>query len=132
MSMEKKKIIQQYTDEMNFSFALLRKITKAGTKIVFAPITGMDLSKFNKVDEGSMIEPQTVLNEAITEINNLIISRNMKSACKTPWTHGIVHRYFRRKYHFSYKRLKEDGCHLTEEIRIFWGRKIVSAITANI
>lgn len=132
MSMEKRKIIQQYTDEMNFSSALLRRSTKAGTKIIFAPITGMDLAKYNRVDEGTMTESQNVLNEALTEINSLIIAQNAKYACKTPWTHGIVHRYFRKKYHFQYDRLDNDGCHLTEQVRLFWGRKIVSAINANI
>lgn len=131
ISMDKSKIIQQYIDEMNFSFAHLKRITKEETKIIFAPITGMDLAKYNKVDARLLLESQNILNEAIIGINNLIISRNTTYDCKTPWIHGIVHRYFRKKYHFQYDRLDVDGCHLTDQIRNFWGLKIASAISAN-
>lgn len=132
ISMDKSKIIQQYKDEMNFSLIHLKKITKKDTKIVFAPITGMDMAKYNKVDQRSLVEAQNMLNEAAMEINNLIIAQNTSCACKTPWTHSIVHRYFRGKYHFTYDRLEEDGCHLTDQIRKFWAKKIISAIISNI
>lgn len=132
MSMNKDKIVQNFVDEMNFSFNLLRKITAEKTKIIFAPITGMDLERYNNVTTGSMIEKQNILNESIIEVNNLIIAQNTSHGYRTPWTHGIVHRYFRRKYHFAYDRLTEDGCHLTDRIKEYWGKKITTAIVANI
>lgn len=128
---DKNKIAQQYKDEMNFALASLRKICKNDTKIIFAPITGMDLSRYNKVDASALSESQNVLDETVIEINNIIIAQNATHNYKTPWTHGIIHRYFRGKYHFMYDKLDEDGCHLTDLIRSFWGRKIISAIAAN-
>lgn len=132
MSVEKEKIVQHFEDEMNFSYTLLRKITKQKTKIIFAPVTGMDLEKYNKADTGTMEESQKILNDTIIDINNSIITWNSNHSCKTPWTHGIIHRYFRKKYHFAYDRLDEDGCHLTDQVREYWKKKIANARVANI
>lgn len=131
VSMDKDKIIQHFEDEMNFSYTLIKKTVKSETKVIFAPVTGMDLEKYNKAETGSLLESQSVLNETIVDVNNLIITQNTNHKCKTPWTHGIVHRYFRGRYHFMYDRLDEDGCHLTDQIREYWGKKIATAIIAN-
>lgn len=128
---EQDSMVQQYCDEMNFSYSRLRKITKPGTKVIFAPLTGMDLAKFNRIKAGDIIQYQNILNSALLNINNRIIQFNTEHGIKTPWTHAIIHRRYRGVYHFSYERLQDDGCHLTEEIRIFWGQKLVSAISAN-
>lgn len=131
MSPDKGKILQQFTDELNFSFSLLRKASKMNARIVYAPITGMSLATYNRLRPESCRLSQELLNEVLLEINNLIIAFNKSHECKTPWTHGIVHRYYKGKYHFMYERLDDDGCHLTNEIRAYWGRKLYTAIAAN-
>lgn len=130
-STELYKTTQQFQDEMNFCYALLKKTLHLKVKIVFAPITGMSLHQYNKVDSARSQIEQEILDKSVIEVNKIIIAFNVNRNCKTPWTHSIIHRHFRGKYHFSYNRLSEDGCHLTSEIRLFWLRKIISAIMAN-
>lgn len=128
---DKTRITQQLSDEINFSYTSLRKIVRQDTKIIFAPITGMNIAQYNKTDPKYCEEDQFILNQAILDIHQRIISFNEENGNKTPWTHGIVHRYYRGKYHYAYDRLDYDGCHLTDEVRAFWIRKITTAIVAN-
>lgn len=76
-------------------------------------------------------EDQYSLNDAVIEINERITEMNEENGLHTPWTSAIVHRYFRKKYHFAYHKLSYDGCHLSDEIRDFWGRKLARAIELN-
>lgn len=130
-STELHKSMQQFHDEMNFSYALLKKILNWRAKIVFAPITGMSLQLYNKGDSIQLKAEQELLDQSVIEVNTRIISFNEHMACKTPCTQSIIHRHFRGNYHSSYSRLSEDGCHLTTEVRSFWLRKIIDAIKAN-
>lgn len=128
---DKDVISQHVSDEINFAYASLRKSTNTRTKIIFAPITGMSIAHYNNIDPDICKEEQHTLDQAILDINQRIVSFNEEKGNKTPWTHAIIHRYFRRKYHFDYDRLDSDGCHLTDEVRSFWLRKISTAIIAN-
>lgn len=124
-------IVQQFTHEMNLVTTLLSQSTKPGTKVIFAPITGLNMASYNREDPRLYNFQQSVIDQAVIGINNLVIEHNANSGYKTPWTHSIIHRYFRKKYHFSYERLDADGCHLTDDIRAFWARKILSAVVQN-
>lgn len=125
------KITQQFCDEMNFSYATIRKTIKQDARIIFAPLTGMGIAQYNKVDPEVCKEDQYILDQALLDINKRIISFNDEKGNRTPWTHAIVHRYYRGRYHFAYERLDSDGCHLTDEIKLFWLKKIDTAINAN-
>lgn len=127
----KSSIVQNYTDEMNFSITMLRKITGKETKIIFAPVIGMNLAVYNGTTVEQESNNQTIFNDALLDINTAIIAQNNSNHCKTPWIHTCVHRYFRGKYHFNYEKLDSDSCHLTEEIRNFWARKLIVSIKAN-
>lgn len=128
---EKWKIVQYFEDEINFTTALIRKNVTAKTKIIFVPITGMDLASYNRTTMESEQACQEIFNDALLDINKIIIARNVSNHCKTPWVHTYVHRYFRGRYHFYYEKLDTDGCHLTDEARSVWSRKLLSAIQAN-
>lgn len=129
---ERNKIVQIYQDEMNFSLALLRKNINTKTKVIFAPLIGMNLSSYNKTTAESESVNQGILNDALLDINSVIIAMNKSNQCKTPWTQSLVHRYFRGKYHHYYERLDEDGCHLKEEVLDNWSLKLKTAIQANL
>lgn len=124
-------IVQHYIDEMNFSTALLRKVINKKTKIIFAPLIGMDLAVYNGTNPELEVNNQNIFNSALIDINNAVIAQNTSNHCKTPWIHTCVHRYFRGKHHFNYEKLDPDGCHLTDDIRQFWARKLVVSIQAN-
>lgn len=78
---------------MNFSLATLRNITGKETKIVFAPIIGMDLAAYNRSSAELERENQLTFNNALLDINTAIIALNSRNHCKTPWIHTCVHRY---------------------------------------
>lgn len=111
---EKQKIVQHYADEMNFVMALLRKNVDTETKIIFVPVTGMNLATYNKTTMEVEQVYQSIFNDALLEINKATIAQNVSNHCKTPWLHTFVHRYFRGKHHFYYEKLDADGCHLEE------------------
>lgn len=131
LSPDKNKIVQQLYDEMNFAYTLLQKMLHNDAKIIFAPITGIWMDKFNGDDLSMEDTQQEVINQAVVDTNAKIIAFNEQKGNKTPWIHSIIHRYFRCKHHFSYDRLDHDGCHLTDEVCAFWMRKLVSAIQMN-
>lgn len=100
------------------------------TKIITAPLTGMSMASYN----GRLLSnpnDQNSLNEAVVEINRRIIAQNEQWGSVTPWTSAIVHRYYRKRYHFAYHKLDIDGCHLSEDVKNFWGIKLAEAIQGN-
>lgn len=117
-------------DELKEAYSYIRNLTHQNAKVITAPITGMSLASYNG---RSLPDPedQNLLNDIVTGINKRITSINKENGLRTPWTSAIIHRYYRDKYHFSYHRLNIDGCHLTDEIRDFWAKKLANAIEQN-
>lgn len=100
------------------------------SKIITAPLTGMSMASYN----GQLLrnpQDQDSLNDTVVEINKRIIAINENEGMTTPWTSSIIHRYYRRRYHFAYHKLEVDGCHLSDEVKDFWGKKLAEAILAN-
>lgn len=119
-----------FMNELENTYEYIRNLTGSNIKIITAPVTGMSLASYN----GRLLqdpEDQNLLNDTVIEINNRIIALNEGNGVRTPWTSAIIHRYYRGKYHFSYHRLSMDGCHLTDEIREFWAKKLADAIDHN-
>lgn len=119
-----------FEDELREAYKYIQSIRNPRIKIITAPITGISLTSYN----GSLPtnpNDQHSLNDAVIEINKKIISLNEENGRFTPWTSAIVHRYFRKKYHSAYHRLCDDGCHLSEEVKDFWGRKLTDAVFNN-
>lgn len=119
-----------FMEELKETYDYITSISQHSVKIVTAPITGMSLASYNGVML-SAPEDQERLNNTIIEVNTRIISLNENNQVRTPWTSAIIHRYYRQKYHFAYHKLQQDGCHLTDEIRDFWAKKLASAIESN-
>lgn len=84
LSHDKDKIVQQIRDEMNFAYKKLQKITTMKTKVMFAPLTGICIGKFNDVDLSSVISEQEILNQAVLETNEIIIDFNEQNGVRTP------------------------------------------------
>lgn len=97
-------------------------------KGIFAPITGIDLAKYNGTD----FEPhQGTLNSCVEMINSEIATFNRVKGVFTPWTSRIIHHRSRGKYHARYDKLSEDGCHLTPYVTEFWAHSLSEAIVKN-
>lgn len=114
-------------------------------QISFATVTGADLSDCNHPPRGSMsqeqyikycntskiIHPdQTLLNESILHINKQIVIFNRSNSSNTVWVSGLVHSYYKKKYHHCYLRLA-DGIHPDPKTQISWVSQLVRS-TARI
>lgn len=119
-----------FEEELREAYTYIHDITHSRIEIITAPITGMSLATYNGCLPSNPND-QYSLNEAVTQINKKIISLNEENGCSTPWTSAIVHRYFRKKHNYAYHRLSDDGCHLSEEVKDFWGRKLADAVINN-
>ena len=52
---------------------------------------------------------------------------NRTNEVPSTWTSTIVHSYYRKAHHHSYKKLA-DGCHLDEDTKKRWAKQIVKSI----
>lgn len=101
-------------------------------KCVVAPITGMDLSIYNKGQVVGLYDvQQSILNNSIIEINKLIVQVNEGNNIMTPWLCHIIHKRKRDKICHLYHKLASDGCHLTDEIRMAWAECLSDAVLKN-
>lgn len=101
-------------------------------KIIFAPITGMNLSVYNKrPNHVSDALSQEMLNQTISLINSKITQFNIHHGCATPWTSCIIHRSPRHSFTNHYHKLSPDGCHLTTAIRRHWAEALQVAFIKN-
>lgn len=109
--------------------------------ISFATVTGVDMSDCNcprrkfmdKVQyksycgETKVAHPsQTVLNDTIIALNKKIVLYNKANSTQTTWMAGLVHSYFKNKYHHYYNRLR-DGCHPDDKTKVAWAAQIVKS-----
>lgn len=68
-------------------------------KCIFAPLTGINLSAYNKRESHhDDVINQTILNDTISQINSEIILFNTDHGFFTPWTSRIVHRQSRNVF----------------------------------
>ena len=108
---------------------------------MFNPLTGADISDYNsperkgltgaalaKYHESYTPDPlQSVMNQAVLEINTEVGKINKNNKVFTPYTATFVHRHYDKSYHHSYHHMR-DGCHLTQEGKKYWANQIVKAI----
>lgn len=99
-------------------------------EIVVAPITGLSIATYNNEPNTSSTD-QDILNATVIRINMKVTEFNEERNQTTPWMASYIHRYYRKKYHFTYGKLSQDGCHLTDEARDFWGYKLAIAMDTN-
>lgn len=97
-------------------------------KRIFAPLTGIDLAKYNqtKVDL-----QQETLNKYVEMVNTEIAAFNRMNNVFTPWTSRIVHHRNRGKYYTHYVKLSQDGCHLTRCVMEYWAQALSEAFVKN-
>lgn len=125
------KAADQFMEELKDTYTYIKSQVQPSVKIITAPVTGMSIASYNGNTTPNKADQQS-LNDAVLEINKRIVDLNEVNGLHTPWTSAIVHRYFRKTYHFAYHRLSDDGCHLSDEVKNFWGIKLASAIKINI
>lgn len=121
------KATDNFMQELGMAQHLIHTTTNDCPDIIMAPLTGLSISMYNN-DPSVPTADQDILNATVITINKKITEYNEDRCSTTPWTASYIHRYFRRKYHFAYDKLAQDGCHLTEDGKDFWGYKIAIAI----
>lgn len=94
------------------------------SKLVMAPITGMDLTSYNGSKSLNIDNQQALLNQSVINVNTEIARFNRLNNVFTPWTSRIVHHRHRQKYHARYEKLSDDGCHLSDEILQYWAQSL--------
>ena len=97
------------------------------SRVPVATITGLDLNKYNKQYPTPRDTDQAKLNNAITEVNRMIIDSNKSYNIPTIWAASRVHAYYRGVYHNHYNRLS-DGCHPNHDTLIYWAKMLAKAI----
>ena len=129
-----------YQSKMQSAYSLIQSVSGT-TSVVFAPVTGVDLTDYNNTTgrhlEGDALQRyhaekhihplQPLLNETIIAVNRLIATFNEQNNMLTPWTANIVHKYYNHKYHHCYHNLA-DGCHLTTTARCYWAKHLHKCI----
>lgn len=111
-------------------------------QISFATITGADLVDCNHSPRRHMTAKdyldycattkgvdvsQSTLNDSVLLINKKIVIFNRNNSVRTTWLAGLVHSYYKNKYHHCYKRLI-DGCHPDPKTKEAWAAQIVKTI----
>ena len=115
--------------------------TLKSSKVVFAPLTGIDLADYNgyerrgltgeelrQYQQSKQRHPlQDQLNESVISINREISRHNAKNAMFTPYTATLVHKKYHGKYLHYYNNLN-DGCHLTDDAKQYWASEILKCV----
>lgn len=96
--------------------------------IIITPVTGMDLEKYNKMKSNFISRQQELLDQSVTRVNTEIARYNRLNGVPTPWCSRLVLHRSRRSYHTRYNKLSDDGCHLTDEVILYWANMIVDTI----
>lgn len=106
--------------------------TGATPRCIFAPVTGMDLSRYNKrVEHPLDAQNQLLLNEAVSLINTEVTKTNIAHGLSTPWTSRIIHRRNRKSFTNYYHKLAPDGCHLSLLVVNHWADMLHESILNN-
>lgn len=124
---------QIYEQSLILAVKRIRRYLKSqDCKIIFAPITGMSLNTYNRIDDNDyQRDDQIQLNNTIKMVNRTIVKFNETNAVATPWMTRLIHRRHRNTFMNSYHRLQIDGCHLSPEIRLAWAKALKHAIVNN-
>lgn len=123
-------IVEHVMLQARMSLGILRQY--GSQQVSYATITGLDLQRYNlnAIRSNPQLkdllrsqQQQSLLNQAILEVNRKIVQLNTELLIPTTWAAGYIHRYFRRKHHNYYQRLN-DGCHPTDEAAQYWMAQI--------
>ena len=134
-------LVSYYKDQLKRGRELL-EIFYDDSKWMFNPLTGADIADYNNPQRRHMSAEelvvyhriktpddfQNVLNEAVVKINGEIGKLNKLNHTITPYTASFVHRHYSGSYHHSYQ-YTSDGCHLSQEGKVYWAKQIKKAIT---
>lgn len=127
--------LERFRMELNQSLEFVSRIvgeSNTNVKYVLTPITGIDLSLYNKGQTVGLAEvQQPILNNLIIETNKLIVQVNTVNDVNTPWVSRLIHKRNRDKICHLYHRLASDGCHLTDELRRAWADILSDAVLKN-
>ena len=141
---EVEEAVQLYVDAMNEAKSLIQDVSQ-GTRVIFNPVTGVDLEDYNSKNrkglEGPALEEyhnnkcihpmQDTLNKTVIAINQKIAKVNYENKVATPWSATLVHKHEKgNKYYHHYQYLA-DGCHLLDECKLFWAEKFQKAVTKS-
>ena len=111
------------------------------SKWMFNSLTGADICDYNNparpqltgeqlaaYHQSKTPDPlQTVMDQAVLDINRKVVSVNKMNKVFTPYTATFVHRHYSGGYHHSYQHTR-DGCHLKPDGKKYWAKEVKKAI----
>lgn len=127
--------LTEYLDILNSAFLATMDCNRAGPKpkCIFAPLTGICLSAYNKHDlHPDDIRNQTILDKTVFIINSEIQNFNTSHNLFTPWTSRIIHLKNRNNFTNHYHKLALDGCHLSPSVVTHWANSLHDAVIKNL
>lgn len=102
-------------------------------RLVFAPIIGIDLDKYNGgLNAEQDRQTQGLLNHCVLRVNDVIVRLNRAHGSSPPWVERTVHRKRDKNCQVKhrYDRLV-DGCHLDDSTKDHWAHSIARSIGFN-
>ena len=137
--------VQSFKDAMVETKNLINNVSPS-TKVIFNPITGVDLEDYNtkarigltgedlrRYQKSKCPHPmQGILNEAVIKINREIAAYNYVNKVATPWSASLVHKRDGKDRYYHHYQYLSDGCHLLPELINFWANKFQSCISKSI
>lgn len=105
-------------------------LTENPHRLIFGHIVGMDMARYNV--QNTTHPQQSLLNEIVTEANQVITAFNSENDVPTAWMAKEIHpnnckRGNKKKYH--YQKLASDGLHLTDHLRERWAKTLMNLLT---
>ena len=105
-------IYDNYVTSMETVYYLIRNApATAHCKVVFVPVVGVDLNRWNHIKSEYFHPQQKALNEVIVKVNRYLTEFNTRNHMLTPWILNTCHELVgRKRWSHHYKGL-DDGCH---------------------
>lgn len=91
--------------------------------VLFATLTGLDMTKYNNYPEDLVLPEQKILDKAINAINRNLIIMHKSMGVYPPIIASAVHMRCRGKTRFAKSKLA-DGCHPTIDLCKIWARRL--------
>ena len=85
-------------------------------------LIGLSLADYNKLEEGSMLHEQKIINMSTYHINHAINSMNSDINAVGPWLSDTIHANINGRHVHKYARLM-DALYPTDQTLKIWAKK---------
>ena len=103
-------MVDMLAEKYQEAYRILHKHSP-GTHVIISPLIGVDFARYYRVPYDE--DTQSVINESIIQINQIIGKWNQERDVLWPWMATMIHDFRKTHWVHRYDLLHQDGCHLT-------------------